>query len=406
MSATSTARSWSLIAERNFGALWLGQIVSGFGDRITIVALADLTWRLTHSGLYTALAVILATVPYAVFGFFMGPIVDALGPRRVMFLCDLVRAVAVGIIPVLVELDLPLAVVYALVVVTSVCASAFSPARVALVPDLVPGARLGQANSLLIISDRAIEIVGFAAAGLLVAVVGTRAFYVDAATFAFSALMLRRIALGREGTGQALSAGFVLRDAGTGLRVIRSSTVLLLNMVFSFLAQMGLAVVTVLTPVFVFRELGGGADAFGAVEAAIAAGFLVAGPAVPALMRRVRKGTLVAAGFTAFGFLVVALGQVQSIEAAIVVFVLYGAANVVFFVPNMTIYQERVPAAVRSRVFTTRLALLNLTWLPVMLASGVLSEVTTVRFLITSAGLFTVLAAIAAVLAPSFRDVE
>lgn len=403
--SAGAVRPWALLAERNFGALWIAQVVSGFGDRITIIALADLTWRLTHSSLYTALAVIVATVPHAVFGFFAGPIADTLGPRRAMVLCDVVRAVTVGAIPVAVALALPLAVVYVLVLVATLCTAVFNPARLSLVPELVPSGQLGTANSLVLVSDRTVEIVGFAAAGVLVAVVGSAAFYVDAATFVFSALALQRIALTGEGTGEPLSVRSVLRESGTGLRVIRSNAVLYLNMLFSLAAQMSIAVVNTLTPVFLFSDLRTGPEAFGASEAALGLGAACFGLLVPLLMARVRKGRLVVSGFAVYALLLVALSQTPGVEIAIALFALMGMANVLFLIPNMTISQEHTPAAVRTRVFSTRIALLNLTWLPVMLAGGALGDVVGAAALIGVAGVFMLAVAVAGALVPAVRDV-
>ncbi len=68
----------------NFGLFWLAQTISRFGDPITLIALAAASFRLTGSAFYTSLAVVVATVPQATFGFFGGAIADALGHRRAM----------------------------------------------------------------------------------------------------------------------------------------------------------------------------------------------------------------------------------------------------------------------------------------------------------------------------------
>ena len=61
----------------DFGLFWLAQAISRFGDPVTLIALATVTYIATSSALFTALAVVIATVPTAVFGFFAGAVAAA-----------------------------------------------------------------------------------------------------------------------------------------------------------------------------------------------------------------------------------------------------------------------------------------------------------------------------------------
>ncbi|MDP9245790.1 MAG: MFS transporter, partial [Chloroflexota bacterium] len=96
----------------DFGLFWLAQAISRFGDPITLIALATVTYQRTASALFTALAVLIATVPTAVFGFFAGAIGDALGHRRAMFVSDIARVALIGAIPLLLDAGFPLIVAY------------------------------------------------------------------------------------------------------------------------------------------------------------------------------------------------------------------------------------------------------------------------------------------------------
>jgi len=44
----------------DFGLFWLAQAISRFGDPITLIALATVTYERTRSALFTALAVVIA----------------------------------------------------------------------------------------------------------------------------------------------------------------------------------------------------------------------------------------------------------------------------------------------------------------------------------------------------------
>lgn len=253
-------------------------------------------------------------------------------------------------------------------------------------------------------SDRTVEIIGAVVAGAVVAALGTSAFYVDAATFALSAFLLMRISAATAGSRPMrwLSVG---RDAVDGLRFLADNAVLRANTIFSLLAQLSIPVLNGLTPVLVFRDFGLGPEQFGVVEAAQAAGAVGAGLTLPSLLSRQPKGKLVIIGFAAYGAVLLLIGAAPNFAVVTVLFVLAGVANVLFYVPNVTISQELAPPELRARVFGARMALLNLTWLPVVLAVGAIAEFTSANALIASAGAFTLAIALIGSFVRPLREV-
>ncbi len=401
-----TARGTALDALRapNFALLWTAQVISGFGDKITLFALAFVTWELTRSALSTTLAIVVSSVPYAVFGFVGGAIADALGHRRAMIACDLIRVVAVGLIPLALAAGLPLAVSYALVLVAALCSAVFAPARMGIVPDLVPREHLGSGNAMVYASDRTVEIVGAVVAGFIVAALGTLAFYVDAATFALSAALLLRISM-PEQPPRPVRWGSIWADVVEGLRFLGGNAVLRANTVFSLVAQLSLPVLNGLTPVLIFREYGGGPEDFGVAEAALAAGAVLAGLALPGALGRVPKGRLIIVGFASYGVALIAIAAAPTFEIALLFFALAGVTNVLFFIPNVTLSQEITPQALRARVFGSRTAFLHLTWLPIILMTGMLADHFSVQALVAVAGAFTFGVAVVGSFFRSVRDV-
>src|SRR6266850_7336203 len=121
MTTTTGVPGVQLLRSPNFGALWLAQVASTFGDPITLSALAYVGYVRTHSALITALAVVMATIPNALFGIFGGVIADAVGHRRAMIACDIARLVLVGLVPIALALNLPLVVPYVLVFAAAAC---------------------------------------------------------------------------------------------------------------------------------------------------------------------------------------------------------------------------------------------------------------------------------------------
>jgi MFS family permease len=394
---------------RGFQVFWLAQAISRFGDPITLIALATVSYQITNSALFTALAVVIATVPTAVFGFVAGAIGDALGHRRALLVSDLARVVLVGAIPTLLASGAPLVAAYVLVFAAAIFAAIFNPARMAIVPQLVPAERLGFANSAIASTDRVVEILGALAAGFLVASIGAAAFYVDAATFAISAVLVA--AIPSRGGSRPMSISSLLHDAQEGLKFLFDSPVLRPNTLFSLVAQLAVPVANGLTPVFLVRRFANGDASFGAAlfgvaEAALAAGAVAAALTLPEYFGRFKKGQLLVAGFAGYGSLLMMLAFSPSLLPALVVFFFMGVLNVMYFVPNVTISQEVTPPNLRARVFGARIALLNLSWLPVIVVTGALADHVDVGWLFIAAGAITLGAALfAARFVPSVSQV-
>jgi MFS transporter, DHA3 family, macrolide efflux protein len=377
----------------DFGIFWLAQAISRFGDPITLIALATVTYERTQSALFTALAVVIATVPTAVFGFFAGAIGDALGHRRAMFLSDVARVALIGAVPIFLGLGVPLATAYACVFMAATFGAVFNPARIAIIPQLVPPERLAAANSTVASTDRTVEILGALAAGFLVATVGAAAFYFDAATFAISAVLLAALRM-RPHETEPFRPSHLYADAVEGMRFLLREPILRANTYFSLAAQLALPVGNGLTPVYLVRRFANGdaefgAALFGVAEAALAAGAVGAGLTLPEYMTQFRKGQLLLAGFGMYGTLLILLGLAPSLLPAMVIFFLMGVANVIFVVPNITLSQEVTPPELRARVFGARIALLNLSWLPIILVSGALADRLDAGLLIGVAGAVT-----------------
>lgn len=397
------------IRSANFAFFWLAQVVSRFGDPITLVALTFITYRATQSALLTAIAVGVASIPNALFGFFGGAIADAAGPRRAMFWCDVVRAIAICAVPVLLMFDAPLAIIFVLVFVAGICGAIFAPARGAVIAALLRRQHLAQGNSLVFASDRAVEISGALAGGALVATVGEGAFYVDALTFALSAILLARVVVSEQ--PKLITWSKVLADARDGMSFLRRSAVLWSNTLFSLVAQFSNPVINTLTPAFLIRRFAANDALAGAVlyagsEAAIAVGAVFGSALLPRYLVRVPKGGALLVGFALSGLVIVLIAFAPSYAAAAVLFGVLGFTNVLSYVPTVTILQEATPQPMVGRVFGARIAMTNLSWLPIILLGGLIADRVGVANFLAAAGLVTLGAGVFGWLAPAIRSVR
>ena len=99
-------------------------------------------------------------------------------------------------------------------------------------------------------------------------------------------------------------------------------------------------------------------------------------------------------GFAADGLLIVLLANASAFPIAVALFAALGVANVAFYVPNLTIMQQGTDPATRARVFGARIALTNLSWLPLIFLSGALADVYGPALLIGIAGAVTLTTAL------------
>lgn len=181
-----------MLREPNYRRLFVGRTASLIGDGIAPVALAFAILDLTGSA--TDLGIVLAAHSIVLIGLLLvgGVIGDRVSPRLSMLGADFARTFSMGAIAVLLLTGTAeiwqLALLYA---VDGAATAFFNPASTAIVPQIVPGARLQEANALLNISRHGGKVAGPALAGVLLALGSPgSAIAVDAATFAFSALCL------------------------------------------------------------------------------------------------------------------------------------------------------------------------------------------------------------------------
>src|SRR6478609_10181441 len=80
------------LRQRNFALLWVGQLISVFGDWVLLIALPFYIFDLTGSALATGAMFIAQTVPKVLLGSVAGVFVDRWDRKRTMIAADLSRA--------------------------------------------------------------------------------------------------------------------------------------------------------------------------------------------------------------------------------------------------------------------------------------------------------------------------
>ena len=216
-----------MFAVREFRPLFGTFLLSTAGDELARVALTVLVYQRTSSPLLSALTFAIGHLPWLLGGPLLSSLADRLPRHRVLIGADLTRAALLGLMAIP---GTPLPVLLALLFLVSLCAPPFESARSALMADVLEGDRYAVATSLTNITLQLAQVVGFLAAGALVAVLSpSAALLIDGATFLVSAVWLARRLQRRPAPLAEAGEGprSLWQDTGDGLRLIGRSPRLL-----------------------------------------------------------------------------------------------------------------------------------------------------------------------------------
>ncbi len=180
----------------DFRRLWVGQTVSQFGETISQIALPLVAILVIEASTFeVGLLVMFETLAFLVVGLPAGAWVDRMQTRAVLIVNDLVRAVAMGSVPVAAWLDvLSIYHLYAVALVVGVSTVFFDVAYQSYLPELVSREDLVDGNSKLTASESVSQIAGPGIAGGLIQVLtAPYAVVIDAVSFLWSAAWIRSI---------------------------------------------------------------------------------------------------------------------------------------------------------------------------------------------------------------------
>lgn len=180
----------SALRLRDFRILWAADMVSLLGDWAGRLALVFLVFERTGSPAWAAAVTAVSLAGFVGFGQVLATFGDRFGRISVMLTADVARALLFA----LMLLDLPVAALLGLAFLAGIATPPFEAARAAALPDIVPEHRYGDALALAGVSVQASIVIGNAAGGLLLLLLGARgALAVNAGTFLLSALLILRL---------------------------------------------------------------------------------------------------------------------------------------------------------------------------------------------------------------------
>ncbi|MEV4562272.1 MFS transporter [Nonomuraea sp. NPDC049419] len=328
--------------------IWTGQAVSHVGVGVTVVAVGQQVYELTHSSFYVGLLGMANLIPLVVFGLWGGAVADAVDRRKLLIAGSFVAWAATLFI--LVQAMLGLDNVWLIFLAVAFNSTGFAitgPTRGAIIPRILDAELVPAANAL----NSLVYSMGAVVGPMIGAVAMTSggfasAYALDAVLFTanlYAALRLPAL----PPLGEVTRPG--LRSVIDGLSFIAKSPVLLMSFVVDIIAMV-LAMPRALFPELTAERFGGSELALGWMTSAMGIGS-VAGALFSGWVGRVkRQGVALSIIIAVWGLAVAGAGLVHDLWLVVLLMAVGGVADVISSVWRQSILQLYAPDEMRGRL--------------------------------------------------------
>jgi len=392
----------ALLSEPGFRWLLASRFASGAALTGLRAAVAWQLYELTGSAFQLGLLGAVQFVPALGFSLLGGAVADAYDRRRIAqlglaveFGCALTLAWATARGAASSEL------LFGLVFVGASAAAFENPARVSLLPLLVPRERFPGAVAIHSVVQALAFMSGPALSGLAIGARGTTAAYAgSAALLAAAGIGLARLHPRRpEGERRSVSLG-AIRD---GLLYLRTQPVLLGCMLLDMFAVI-FGGATAMLPIYASEILRVGPTGYGVLQAAMEAGALATSVALVLRAPIERQGRALLIAAALFGAATVVFGLSRWFPLSVAAYAAAGMADQVSVVMRSTVIQLATPDALRGRVSSVNMLFIGASNQLGAVESGFVAAVTSATFSVVSGGIASlVVVAVVALRVPELR---
>ena len=340
----------------NYRRYWIASLIMVFAMQFRFIASGWLVHQLTDSpfwlgvpGIISAVATIALTVP-------AGALADRLDNQWLLVVGRALTGLAhlaLAVLTVTGAVEVWMVLVWAAGV--GVLAAITNPAQNAMLPRLIDRSAMTSAVALNSSIWNVMRILGPAAAGVVIALIGIgQAFFVTAAGFAIATVLiatLRLEPLEHEGVGE--HEGML-----AGVRYILSNRIFLATIGLSFFTSIFGRSYVVLLPIFADDILHVGVQGFGFLEAAAGLGGLLGTLAVIGMRFGRHTGAAMIGAAMLFGLFVCAFAASRWLPLSIGLLFAGGFVGSIYLNLGMVTLQLLVPDGLRGRV----MGVWGLTW--------------------------------------------
>jgi MFS family permease len=383
---------------RDFRALWTGQIISELGDWFNNIAVLALAMHLTGSGLVVTAVLLARTVPIVVFGPLAGVITDRFSRRSVLLGADYSRAVlALGLLLVTTQQRMWMA--YLFTSLLTAISIFFTTAKNSALPEISSSQQLMPANALTSSTTAITQTLGGILGGFATYYLGYRvAFVMNALSFIASAVLIYQIRFRNQvfatKAKTARSDSSFVRDFREGMAFIRSNPIVLGLLFIGVGWATGGGAAQILFSIFAIDVYRGGDRAIGILYSAAGLGIVI-GATVANWYFRNKSFALtkwvIGISMVLTGIFYSTFSLTRQMWAGFIWIALSRVAMGINHIIGTTLLMNIVPSQFRGRTFSTKETVVIFTMVISMLLAGVGQHYMGPRTIALIAGLLTLL---------------
>ena len=377
MTASATAppafTTKTILRYKPFRTLWLAQFVSIFGDFLALFAVISLiTFRWHGTPVQVTTVTMAFVLPMAVISPIAGVFVDHWNVKRLMIASDLIRAVLILMLVFVHNVSQISAIFFVL----SSVSSFFAPAQSVTLRTIVPADSLLAANALMMQAFYIVRLLSPAAAGALVAWLTEKScFYIDIASFVFSAAMISTLSLIRPARAQGeKTVKSLAQDFVAGNKFIFTHAGLAFVFIAMAVAMFALSSFSPLISIYIRDTLHAGTFMFGLISAMVGVGMIVGTQLVTRLAGSGPKSYVVMGGLFLLGLGAGLLGAFRNTAMAAVSTFAMGFGIAFVWIPAQTMSQQETPPQMVGRVSSTFMSLIAMSQVFGLMLSGYLAQ--------------------------------
>ena len=344
-----------------FLKLWWGQAISEVGSQVSALALPTVAILiLSATPFQVGLLEAFQFLAFPVLGLIAGVYADRLRRRPIMIVCDLLRMVALGSVPVAYVLGLlTMEQLYIVALLVGVGTVFFDVAYQSYLPAIISRTDLVEGNSKLQVTGSVAQMVGPALAGFLIQLVGAaRAVTVDATSFFVSVLSLwwiRRPEPPPKPATEAGRSGF-FSEMLEGIRFVLGNATISRIAGSTATSNLGGNIAFAVYLIFAYRFLHLTPGVIGVVFAAGAVGGLLGALSASWIAARIGVGPTLFVSITAGGLSLILVPLAQygfAVPLLIVSFFIGSWVNPVYNINQVSLRQAITPDRVQGRMNAT-----------------------------------------------------
>ena len=338
------------LKHRRFFYLWLGLLISIAGTQMQIWAIFWHIRTLTDKPIALGGVGLARILPVIIFSLIGGAVADSFKRTRIIFITQSVAALTALALGLFTQFgQITIWHIYTLTSLQAIAIAFDSPARQALVPNLVPAKDLPNAFSMTSIARQTGSILGPALSGFAIAYGGQDVvYYINAASFLaviFALILIGDIPQQVSMRAKAVSWE-VIRE---GIQFILHKPIILSTMWMDFVATF-FASANTLMPIVAVDILKVGAIEYGWLSAAQSVGAVIAALIISQMHEVRKQGPIFLGAVVIFGAATVLFGLSSSFVLAWTALAITGAADSVSTIIRNTIRQLQTPDHIRGRM--------------------------------------------------------